>query len=129
MWMLRGRQVILEQMLPACKTSQPKPDAGNVNGDPEKTTSQFLVNAGIPVGENAEVYANAAYVYKKVNSFANYRTPYWRPASETPGVEFRQFAQKPKKVTLGYAPTFEGDLTDYNGTFGFRSEKTAGTLT
>jgi iron complex outermembrane recepter protein len=58
-----------------------KPDAGNINGDPEKTSSQFLVNVGLPVGDNFEFYGNAAYVYKKVNSFANYRTPYWRPAS------------------------------------------------
>lgn len=104
-----------------------KPDAGNVNGDPEKTTSQFLVNAGIPIGDNAEVYGNAAYVYKKVNSFANYRTPYWRPASETPGVEFDNFyaqeAASQGREYLGYGPTFEGDLTDYNGTLGFRTEK------
>lgn len=103
-----------------------KPDAGNVNGDPEKTTSQFLVNAGLPVGENSEVYANAAYVYKKVNSFANFRTPYWRPASETEGVPFDNpyalFASQAGNTYLGYGPTFEGDLTDYNGTVGFRTE-------
>ncbi len=93
-----------------------KPDAGNVNGDPEKTTSQFLVNAGIPVGENAEVYGNAAYVYKKVNSFANYRTPYWRTTDDG-------LLHKPGTPYLGYLPTFEGDLSDYNGTIGFRSEK------
>ena len=54
------------------------PDAGNVNGDPEKAAARFLINGGIPVSENTELYGNFAYVYKKVNSFANYRTPYWR---------------------------------------------------
>ncbi len=104
-----------------------KPDAGNVNGDPEKTTAQFLVNAGIPIGDNSEVYGNAAYVYKKVNSFANFRTPYWRPASETDGQEFDNFyaqeASQQGREYLGYGPTFEGDLVDYNGTMGLRTEK------
>ncbi len=91
-----------------------KPDAGNVNGDPEKTTSQFLVNAGIPIGDHAEFYGNAAYVYKKVNSFANYRTPYWRTTDDG-------LLHEPGTPYLGYLPTFEGDLNDYNGTIGFRS--------
>jgi len=103
------------------------PDAGNVNGDPEKSAGRFLINAGIPVGENAEVYGNAAYVYKKVNSFANYRTPYWRPASEQPdGTIDNPYAVLAAADSLsydGYAPTFEGDLVDYNATAGLRSDK------
>lgn len=92
------------------------PDAGNINGAPETTAAKFLVNSGIPLGENSEMYFNAAYVYKKVNSFANYRTPYWRTSDDgllTP-------AGSPY---IGYVPTFEGDLNDYNGTIGFKSEK------
>ena len=96
------------------------PDAGNVNGDPEKASAKFLVNAGIPVGENSEVYGNVAYVYKKVNSFANYRTPYWRGPANNP---YAQLAAAAGKPYVGYAPSFEGDLTDYNGTIGVRSEK------
>lgn len=103
------------------------PDAGNVNGDPEKAAVRFLINAGIPVGENSEVYGNAAYVYKKVNSFANYRTPYWRPASEQPDGTidnpYAVIAAAAGKPYEGYAPSFDGDLTDYNGTIGIRSEK------
>ncbi|MBI5915135.1 MAG: TonB-dependent receptor [Bacteroidetes bacterium] len=103
-----------------------KPDAGNINGDPEKTSSRFLINAGLPVSDNVEAYANAAYVYKKVNSFANYRTPYWRPRSErADGVvdnPYALLADQAGEDYLGYVPTFEGDLTDYNGTIGFRSE-------
>ncbi len=90
------------------------PDAGNINGQPETSSAKFLVNGASPMGDNVEMYYNAAYVYKKVNSFANYRTPYWRTTDDgllTP-------AGKPY---VGYVPTFEGDLNDYNGTFGFRS--------
>ena len=61
-----------------------KPDAGNINGSPETTASNFLVNGGFDVNENTNVYANAAYVYKKVNSFANYRTTYWRTLADFP---------------------------------------------
>jgi iron complex outermembrane recepter protein len=93
-----------------------KPDAGNINGAPETTAAKFLVNAGIPIGANTEMYFNAAYVYKKVNSFANYRTPYWRTTDDG----LLHAAGAPY---LGYVPTFEGDLNDYNGTIGFKSEK------
>jgi iron complex outermembrane recepter protein len=55
-----------------------KPDAGNINGSPATTASKFLVNGGTGLDEHTDVYYNAAYVYKNVNSFANYRTPYWR---------------------------------------------------
>jgi iron complex outermembrane receptor protein len=90
------------------------PDAGNINGQPETSASKFLVNGGVPMGDNTEMYYNAAYVYKKVNSFANYRTPYWRTTDDgllTP-------AGQPY---IGYVPTFEGDLNDYNGTVGFKN--------
>ncbi len=93
-----------------------KPDAGNINGAPATTSAKFLVNAGIPISTNTELYFNAAYVYKKVNSFANYRTPYWRTTDDG----LLHAAGTPY---LGYVPTFEGDLNDYNGTVGFKSEK------
>jgi iron complex outermembrane receptor protein len=93
-----------------------KPDGGNINGSPETAAAKFLVNSGFNIDANTEIYANAAYVYKKVNSFANYRTPYWQttdyglltPAGET---------------YMGYGPTFDGDLNDYNGTVGIKSTK------
>ncbi|MFD0997660.1 TonB-dependent receptor domain-containing protein [Ohtaekwangia kribbensis] len=93
-----------------------KPDAGNINGSPATAASKFLVNGGFDINEHAELYFNAAYIYKKVNSFANYRTPYWRPTDYgllTPAGE--QYA--------GYLPTFDGDLNDYNSTVGFRTNK------
>jgi iron complex outermembrane receptor protein len=93
-----------------------KPDAGNINGQPKTTSAKFLINSAIPIGNSdAEFYFNAAYVYKKVNSHANYRTPYWRPTDYgllTP-------AGQPYE---GYVPTFDGDLNDYNGTIGVRKD-------
>ncbi len=90
------------------------PDAGNVNGQPSTAAAKFLINGALPLNSNSEIYFNSAYVYKKVNSYANYRTPYWRPTDYgllTP-------AGQPY---MGYVPTFEGDLNDYNGTLGLRS--------
>lgn len=54
------------------------PTGGNINGTGEVSAARFLINGGIPFGEHGLLYANAAYVSKKVLSFANYRTPYWR---------------------------------------------------
>ena len=98
------------------------PDAGNINGSPETTAAKFSVNAGVDVSENTEMYANAAYVYKKVNSFANYRTPYWRTEASFPYLaDF--FPNGPNGEYVGYVPTFDGDLNDYNGTVGFLTKK------
>jgi iron complex outermembrane receptor protein len=97
------------------------PDAGNVNGSPETTASKFSVNTGIDISETSQLYANAAYVYKKVNSFANYRTPYWRTEAAFPYLaDF--FPNGSNGEYVGYVPTFDGDLNDYNGTIGVRNE-------
>ena len=99
-----------------------KPDAGNINGSPETTAAKFLVNGGLELNENTKVYANAAYVYKKVNSFANYRTPYWRTEADFPYLaDF--FPNGPNGEYVGYVPTFDGDLDDYNATLGFKTKK------
>ena len=98
------------------------PDAGNINGSPETAAAKFSVNAGFDLSETTELYANAAYVYKKVNSYANYRTPYWRTEADFPYLaDF--FPNGPNGTYDGYVPTFEGDLSDYNGTIGFKSIK------
>ncbi len=116
-----------------------RPDAGNINGSPETSAAKFLVNGGYDINENTEIYMNAAYVYKKVNSFANYRTPYWRdiqdfeylgnffPGSNplTTGVTFTDNNGNTFNGNGydGYVPTFEGDLNDYNATIGFQTKK------
>lgn len=98
------------------------PDAGNINGSPETTAAKAAVNFGTKVSENTEVYGNGAYVYKKVNSFANYRTPYWRTLESFPYLaDF--FPNGPNGEYVGYVPTFDGDLNDYNATLGFKTNK------
>lgn len=96
------------------------PDAGNINGQPATTAARFSINGGNELGKgNSELYYNAAYVVKKVNSFANYRTPYWRPT------DFGLLTPAGQPY-VGYVPTFEGDLSDYNGTIGLRTEYDSG---
>ena len=70
------------------------------------------------------MYFNAAYVYKKVNSFANYRTPYWRTVDAFPYLADFFPGNHPTNAGGydGYVPTFEGDLNDYNGTIGIKSK-------
>ena len=98
------------------------PDAGNINGSPETTAAKFLVNGGADVNANVNVYFNAAYVYKKVNSFANYRTSYWRTLADYPYLaDF--FGDGTPQSYVGYVPTFDGDLGDYHATVGFKAVK------
>ncbi|MGG8496745.1 TonB-dependent receptor [Tenacibaculum sp. TC6] len=101
-----------------------RPDAGNINGSPETTAAKFLVNGGIDLKNNNELYFNAAYIYKKVNSFANYRTPYWRTITDYPYLANFFPGNNPTNPGGydGYVPTFEGDLNDYNATLGFKSK-------
>ena len=92
------------------------PDGKHVNGAPKTTAAKFLVNGGLPVSQNSEMYFNAAYVYKRVNSFANHRAPYWVTT------DYGLLTPKGQDYE-GYTPTFDGDLNDYNGTVGFKTDK------
>ncbi|ANO48419.1 putative TonB-dependent outer membrane siderophore receptor [Flavobacterium columnare] len=98
------------------------PDAGNTNGSPATAAAKFEINGGLDTSENSKLYFNGAYVYKKVNSFANYRTPYWRTLTDYPFLN-QLFPGNGKNGYDGYAPTFEGDLNDYNATLGLKSTK------
>ena len=96
--------------------------AGNRNSSPATSAAKFLLNSGISISDNTEFYANAAYVYKKVNSYANYRTPYWRTYTDFPYLA-NFFGTGDSASYKGYVPTFDGDLVDYNATFGFRTKR------
>lgn len=100
-----------------------KSDAGNINGSPETAAAKFLVNGAYDLSETSKVYFNAAFVNKKVNSFANYRTPYWRTVDSFPYLANFFPGDHPTNAGGydGYVPTFEGDLNDYNATVGFKS--------
>jgi iron complex outermembrane receptor protein len=98
------------------------PDAGNINGSPETAAAKFLVNGGNDISEHTQFYYNAAYIYKKVNSFANYRTPYWKPLTTYPQLLTLFGDGSNPESYQGYVPTFEGNLNDYNATIGFKSK-------
>lgn len=97
-----------------------KPDGGNVNGSPETAAAKFEINGGTDVSDNTQFYYNAAYVYKKVNSFANYRAPYWRKVSDMPYLA-SLYGNGTAASYIGYVPTFIGDLNDYNATLGYKT--------
>jgi iron complex outermembrane recepter protein len=97
-----------------------KPDGGNINGSPETSAAKFEVNGGSELSERTQLYYNAAYVYKKVNSFANYRAPYWRTLTDYPYLA-SLFGDGTPESYVGYVPTFVGDLNDYNATLGFKN--------
>ncbi len=96
--------------------------AGNRNSSPATSATKFLINSGVNISDNTEFYANGAYFYKKVNSFANYRTPYWRTLAAFPYLD-DFFGDGTPASYKGYVPTFDGDLIDYNATFGLRSKR------
>ncbi len=99
------------------------PDGNNINGSPETAAAKFSVNMGYDLSENTTLYGNAAYVYKSVNSFANYRVPYWRTVDDFPYLADFFPGENPNTAGGydGYVPTFEGLLSDYNATIGFKS--------
>ena len=90
------------------------PDAGNINGSPATGAMKAEFNSRYDLTDDTSVYANAAYIHKRVDSFANYRTPYWR----TTDFGLLHPAGTPY---MGYVPTFEGTLDDYNATAGIKS--------
>lgn len=89
------------------------PDAGNINGSPETRAYKGLVNGKLQLSGGASLYGNAAYVRKEIDSYANYRTPYWRPTDYG-------LLHRPNEPYVGYAPTFLGTLDDYNATGGVK---------
>ncbi len=113
------------------------PTGGNLNGTGATTSAKFLGNFSIPFGDNGQFYGNAAFVSKKVISNANYRVPYWKVdygllhTTDPNGVNYTgdntTTVINGKTVPLyngyvGYMPTFEGDLKDYNATLGIKKE-------
>lgn len=100
-----------------------RPDAGNINGSPETAAAKFLINGAYNLSDESKLYFNGAFINKKVNSFANYRTPYWRTVTDFPYLADFFPGDNPTNAGGydGYVPTFEGDLNDFNATIGFQS--------
>ncbi len=105
------------------------PTGNNINGSGDIQAAKFNYNLGLSAGENGQFYSNAALVFKKAKSYANYRTPYWRTDAgllhkRIPGAPNYTGGNDPLyEGYIGYVPTFEGDLLDYNATLGFKTVK------
>jgi iron complex outermembrane receptor protein len=109
------------------------PTGKNTNGTGQITAAKFEFNLGVPAGEYGQYYSNGAFVVKKVNSNANYRVPYWKKdygLLHTPdpnGVDYTG-STDPAEIALykgyiGYQPSFDGDLIDFNATMGFKNDR------
>jgi iron complex outermembrane recepter protein len=120
------------------------PTGNNLNGTGEITSAKFLINAGTSFGETGMLYANAAIVSKHVLSNANFRTPYWRldrgllhKSTDNGGKNYLPQSALDEGFSsggfnkdgsalyngyIGYMPSFEGDLVDYNATIGATNE-------
>lgn len=114
------------------------PTANNINGTGETSAARFLINGGVSLGNKLELYGNAAMIMKRVSSFANFRTPYWRQdrgllhsPTDNGGKNYITQATLAfptednvdlYKGYIGYVPTFEGDMIDNNATLGIKGE-------
>lgn len=103
------------------------PTANNINGTGSIKSMHFLINAGIALTNVADLYSNASIVIKKINSNANYRPPYWKidygllHTVTGVGENYTGNTDPTYNGYIGFQPTFDGDLVDYNATIGIKS--------
>lgn len=93
------------------------------------TIGKWLLNFSYPLSANTEIYGFAAQAFRRSVSNANFRTPYWRLDQ---GLLHTSQPGKPNYTGgndplydgyLGYEPSFEADLNDYNATIGFKQNR------
>ena len=93
------------------------------------TVGKWLVNFSYPLSGSTELYGFAAQALRRSVSNANYRPPYWRLDqgvlhTTQPGQpNYTGTTNALYEGYLGYMPTFEGDLNDYNATVGIKQHK------
>ena len=103
------------------------PTANNINGTGAIKSMHFLFNAGIALTNMADLYSNASIVIKKINSNANFRPPYWKldygllHTVTGVGENYTGNTDPLYNGYIGYQPSFDGDLVDYNATIGIKS--------
>lgn len=94
-------------------------------GKPEERAARFIVNAGIDLSDDTSVYAFGNYSKSKGTAVATYRVPGGghnvmdNPIRLEDGSEWRFKDIYP----LGLMPTFSGEVTDWSGTAGWRTER------
>ena len=98
------------------------PDGNNINSTPKNITAKFLINGSLGMANQSRFYYNALYLFKKSNSYANYRTPYWRTIEDYPYLSEFFPAPDTKDNYDGYHPSFDGLLKDYSATIGITNQ-------
>ena len=100
------------------KFVEENPDIGMHVGQPELEKVDFFINAGHPIGEDAEFYTFHGFTTRTGKSFAYYRAPYWRR-----DVADAEFLTDTSSTFIGYQPTFETDIKDHINAIGINFEK------
>jgi iron complex outermembrane receptor protein len=94
-------------------------------GKPEERAARFIANAGIDLNDTTSLYAFGNFSKSKGTAWATYRQPGGghqvmdNPIRLEDGSQFRFRDMFP----LGLKPYFSGEVTDWSGTVGWRTER------
>ena len=92
------------------------PYLNQIFGDAAYEIKLLSLNAGLPIGDNAEVYSTITAGDKHAASFENYRLPNRVSYTDPDTGEVTYFRP------YGFSPREETEETDYAGTFGVKGE-------
>ena len=90
------------------------PYLNKIFGDAAYEIKLVSLNAGIPIGDDAELYATATWGEKHAASFENYRVPTRVTYTDPDTDEVTYFAP------FGFNPREETEETDYQATIGIK---------
>ena len=92
------------------------PYLNQIFGDAAYEMKLVSLNAGVPIGDNAEFYGTASWGDKHAASFENYRLPSRVSYTDDDTEETTFFAP------YGFSPREETEETDYQGTVGVKGD-------
>lgn len=99
-----------------------RPENLKVSATPETWAAKAALYSDLKLSKNINLYAQGTYTLKKVKTFADYRPPYWRSSMSFPYLaDF--FPNGPNGEYIGYQPTFESTMNDYQGAIGLKGNK------
>jgi iron complex outermembrane receptor protein len=91
-------------------------------GQPKSEAIRFVINTGIDVSENSQLYAFGNYSHSNATADANYRYP--ANAQPVNGVPVRLASGAVFSFTdlfpAGFTPTFSGEITDWSAVGGYK---------
>ncbi len=90
------------------------PEIGMKVGQPNLTKMSGMVNLTYPIGDNSEFYTFHTFTNRSGQSYAYYRSPFWRP-----DVQAAEFISAYEDF-VGYHPTFETKVLDNMNVAGFK---------